>query len=377
VTAPTLPAADDHRSASENRSANELVRDDAVWDEIAKPLAGEQEAPEPEAVPRNEKGQFVKRDEAGEQPDQGEAPEGEGAEAETPEAPEPEPEAPKAERPKATQYAVYDGQGEVELPEVTIEFKAHGETRKMPLDKVVRLAQSGFYNEQLQQEVKSSRTEAAEIKNEFQSIRDAYERQVAFNRALLENGDEFFLQQREEYARRNGPEERARRLETQLHRERAERERMVWAGRAQSFLQGDLEPTVNALLAEYSSVTDVEAAGYLAPYLKSLEVNGVIPPQRYGEVKRLLEADLPEWMGHLHFQRTETTKQTNAKRTVELRKAQAETAKAKRDLTKVASPARSPGAVTAPPSSGKPDPKLSAKEEAALMWKRLGMEEPD
>jgi hypothetical protein len=382
VTAPTLPLAVDHGSASDTRSANEILRDESVWEDLAKPLTGEETAPE---SPRNEKGQFVKRDEAGEQPDQGEAPVAAPevdsevaapAEASESEA-EPAPEAPKPERAKATQFQVYDDQGEVELPEVLIEFKAHGETRKMPLDKVVRLAQSGFYNEQLQSEVKSSRTESAEIKTEFASLKDAHERQVAFNRALMENGDEFFLQQRETYLQQNSPEQRNRRLEAQLHRERGERERMQWATQAQSFLQGDLEPKVSALLAEYSSVTDIEAAGFLAPYLKTLEVNGVIPPQRYGEVARLLESDLPEWMGHLHFQRTETTKQSNAKRTVELRQAQAETAKAKRDLTKVASPARSPGAVTAPPPSSKPNPKLSAKEEAALMWKRLGVEEPD
>jgi hypothetical protein len=112
----------------------------------------------------------------------------------------------------------------------------------------------------------------------------------------------------------------------------------------------------------------------LAPHLKSLEVNGVIPPQRYGEVKRALE-DLAEWMGQMHFQRTETTKSAEAKRTVQLRRAQAEAAKAKRDLTKVASPARAPGAVTAPPKGADKAAmaKMSAKEANDAFWAAQGL----
>lgn len=377
MTAPTLPAQDAHQGASDTRSAVEMLRDDAAWAEIAKPLTDEDAAPE--APQRNEKGQFVKREvdpptEAGDQPDEtpepeGEAPVAEDAADEAPvaeEAPTPEP------RAKATQFTAEDAEGEVEVPDdLMISFKAHGETRKMPLDKVVRLAQSGFYNEQLQSEVKSSRTRVAEVEGEFSQVRDALERQVAFNKALMENGDEFFLQQRETYLQQNSPEQRARRLEAQLHRERGERERMQWATQAQSFLQGDLEPKVGALLAEYSSVTDVEAAGWLAPHLKALEVNGVIPPQRYAEVRRVLEGDLAEWMSQMHFQRTETTKQAEAKRTVQLRRAQADAAKAKRELTKVASPARAPGAVTAPPKVADKAAlaKMSATEANAAFWR--------
>lgn len=406
MTAPTLSAPADHQSASDTRSASEIVADEAIWSKIAEPIREQAEAPEAEAeVPqRDERGRFVPKHAKGSTPvdeakgkftdlsvitdepveeteAEEEAPEAEAEEApveEVEEAPVEEAEAPKEERKLATQFKALDREGEVEVPsDLEIEFKAHGELRRMPLDKVVRLAQSGFYNEQLQQEVKGSRAEVSEIRNQYAEMQQTLERQMAFNRALLENGDEFFLQQREEYARRNSPEERARRLEAELIREREVRQREQWAVQAQSFLQGDLEPKVSRLLAEYPSVTDVEAAGWLAPHLKALEVNGVIPPARYGEVARVLEQDLAQWMAEMHFQRSETMKQQDQRRALQLRKAQTETAKAKRALTKAAGPAARPGAVSGKPTSNDRAhrEKLSAAEANDQFWKSMGYDQ--
>lgn len=393
MSAPTLPASADHQGASDHRSASDLMNDEAVWEEIAAPLKAEQEAPE-EPV-RDERGRFVSKNVKGSTPvDEAKAQfidlsleqdaakaeaepeaEEEGGEAAAPEA-EAEPEAPKEERKLATQFRALDQEGEVEVPaELEIEFKAHGELRRMPLDKVVRLAQSGFYNEQLQQEVKGSRSEVQEIRNAYAEMQQTLERQLAFNRALLENGDEFFLQQREQYARQNSPEERARRLEAELIREREVRQREQWAVQAQSFLQGDLEPKVTGLLAQYPSVTDVEAAGWLAPHLKALEVNGVIPPARYGEVARVLEQDLAQWMAEMHFQRSETVKQQDSKRSLQLRRAQTEAAKAKRVLTKATAPAQRPGAVTdnrTPTEQKAARDKLSAADANDAFWRSVG-----
>lgn len=402
MSAPTLPAPADHQGASDDRSATDLVRDDAIWEQMAAPVREEEaavEAAEAEAEgrARDERGRFTKAagvkestpstdeakgqvtdltlEEQAYEKEQAEATAQDEAEAES--APEPEveaaEEAPPEPRKLATQFTAKDREGEVEIPDdLVIEFKAHGEVRQMPLDKVVRLAQSGFYNEQLQTEVKSSRAEVAEIRNEYAGLKDALERQLAFNRALLENGDEFFLQQREEYQRRNSPEERARRLEQELIRERSQREQILWQQQATSFLQTNLEPKVSTLLAEYPTVTDVEAAGWLAPHLKALEVNGVIPPARYGEVARVLEEDLAPWMAQMHLMRQDQAKQTEATRTVQLRRAQAEAAKAKRTLTKVASPAKAPGAVTGRPGTSKATPdKLSAAEANEAFWHSL------
>lgn len=394
MSAPTLPASADHQGASDTRSASEILNDDAVWERMEAPFKAEDTAEgEAEARARDERGRFVRAEgvkastpstdeakadvidltldeQAEEQKAEDEAPEAEA---------EPEAEAPAEEEAKpeprklATQFTAKDSQGEIDIPDdLMIEFKAHGEVRQMPLDKVVRLAQSGFYNEQLQTEVKSSRAEVAEIRNEYAGIKDALERQLAFNRALLENGDEFFLQQREEYQRRNSPEERARRLEQELIRERSQREQILWQQQATSFLQGSLEPKVTSLLAEYPTVTDVEAAGWLAPHLKALEVNGVIPPARYGEVARVLEEDLAPWMAQMHLMRQDQAKQTEAARTVQLRKAQAEAAKVKRTLTRAASPAKPAGAVQATPAKRREaTDKLSAAEANERFWRSL------
>lgn len=396
MSAPTLPAPADHQGASD-RSASEIMQDDALWAEMAAPLREESAAPEEpvrdergrfvsktvkDATPVDEaKGKFTDLSAAKDEPSPEEAPEEEASEEELDEAVEAEPaEAPKEERKLATQFRALDQEGEIEVPaELEIEFKAHGELRRMPLDKVVRLAQSGFYNEQLQQEVKGSRAEVQEIRNAYAEMQQTLERQLAFNRALLENGDEFFLQQREQYARQNSPEERARRLEAELIREREVRQREQWAVQAQSFLQGDLEPKVTSLLAQYPSVTDVEAAGWLAPHLKALEVNGVIPPARYGEVARVLEQDLAHWMAEMHFQRSESVKQQDSKRSLQLRRAQTEAAKAKRVLTKATAPAQRPGASSGSrPSNDKAvREKLSAADANDAFWRSIGYDDKE
>ena len=75
---------------------------------------------------------------------------------------------PKVEgRELATQFTLRDKDGELEVPDLIIEFNANGKTRREPLDKVVRMAQFGVYNEEREQTVQQTKREMAETQARF------------------------------------------------------------------------------------------------------------------------------------------------------------------------------------------------------------------
>lgn len=292
MTTPATPApAQPVTPAPENQSARDFFnQDESVlvkeWG-IPTPDA-ETETPEltpVESVPSPDEG-----------PEEGAAP--------VSAAPEPaEVEVPKVERKLMTEFKVLDQEGELEVPEIQIEFKAKGETRKLPLDHVVRLAQFGFANEEREQQVLAAKrfvTEAQQQTDELQKFIQQYEGYYD----KIFNDPAFYEEARLAYLNQNSPEARAQRAESELARvnqaKQLQREEQTVAG----FVQQTVMPAMTRLIQENPLVSDTELVGRYTMLTAPLLVNGRVPLHRLREVEHLVANDLSTWAQQQQYERT-------------------------------------------------------------------------
>lgn len=238
-----------------------------------------------------------------------------------------------------TKFSVADPEGEVEIPvDLTFNFQANGkEYKEVPIDKVVKMAQMGFYNEDREQQVQAAKqfvAEAEEIKADLQSRVDEYEQ--AYHKIFTDAG--YFDRARRAYAEQNTPE-------AQLQRERAE----VEQGRVQlqtereiqqiaAFVSQEAHPKISKLIESNPSVTQEEVVGKYTFLTAPLLVDGKVPLNRLSEVKRLIEHDLTSWVEDQQERRGGEVRKQKA----EVQTAKEQTALAKRSIArKVAPPSES------------------------------------
>ena len=67
----------------------------------------------------------------------------------------------------ATEFTMLDADGEIEIPNVTVKFKANGKMREERLDQVVKLAQVGVYNVEREERLKAIEPERDQYKALF------------------------------------------------------------------------------------------------------------------------------------------------------------------------------------------------------------------
>lgn len=304
---------------------------------------------EPEQDETEEDAPEVEGDDTAPEADEGEEAEGE------------EPEAPVAEEPKKllTSFTVKDDTGaETEIPSLKLSFKAGGKMQEdLPLDKVVRLAQSGFYAEQMGAERDQLKKELPEIQTRAERLEAALEDQKALNARMLEDED-FFLQAREQYAAVNTPEHRAQRAEAKLRETEQRQQQVRLVEEANGFVQNAVTPILTRLAEEYPTVTVEELYGRLTIETAPLLRNGVIPRQHWNEVTRLLESSVAQYAEAQHARRDGDRVKATQKATKEVTKAQETATKAKRVLAKAMAPAGK-GTVKAKP------PAIRTAEDAA------------
>jgi hypothetical protein len=345
MTNPTNPTPAPQAPAPENLSAREFfAQDDSVlFKEWAIPQAEaapevsveDEEGPAPDAPPPGKR-------EVESIPDPAE-----GAEAAAPEV-----EVPKAERKLMTEFKVMDTEGELEIPEIQIEFKAKGETRKLPLDHVVRLAQFGFANEEREQQVLAAKrfvSEAQQKEAEYQQYIQQYEGYYD----KIFNDPAFYEEARLAYLNQNAPEARAARAEQKLQQhyqaQQAEQEKAHIA----SFVQTTIMPSMSRVLQENPLVNENELIGRYTSLTAPLLVNGRVPLTRLREVEHIVNNDLALWAQQTQYERT-IAKQSTERQAA---KATQQVAQAKRQAARVFA---QPGTVAQP--NQKPTKFGSAKE---------------
>lgn len=319
---------------------------DATATDAPTPEQDEQEpqnAPDPEPAPEAEP-----EGDADPAPDADADPEGDA---------DPEPE----KKPLAPfTVTLADGSELDEIPDIRLTFKAGRKVQEnVPLDKIVRWAQSGFYAEQAVAERDQLKTLVPEVQAKADELAVALEDQRALNERLLAD-EEFFLAARDRFAQVNTPEHRAQRLEAQLRqREQRDSEQRL-ASEANGFITNTVAPILDELAKEYPTVTVEELFGRLTIEAAPLMRNGRIPRAEWNRVKDLLETSVAQYAEAQHARRDGDRVTSQRKATNQVTKAKEEATKAKRTLAKALTPAK-----TAAAAPSKPARQIRTIEDAA------------
>lgn len=284
-------------------------------------------------------------------------------------ASEPAPESPAAEAAPAeapaeaapvtapiTPFAAFDAEGEVEIPSLLLSFKAGGKDyEKVPLDRVVRMAQSAPLAERYR--VDAERVPVLE--QSFQQAQQQYEKTNAdliANNALYERmlaDPDVYIKAVEAYAQQQSPEARASRAEQEAARLRTEQQTYTQQqqtqtaiAQASAFTTERIAPAVSALVNKYADVIDAEEFTdrfhTLTADLMAIGPNGKawVPPQQLQEVERRVQTDLTAWAEQRAQKRASTRAAVTQHASTEVQKAQADAQQAKRTLARATLPAR-------------------------------------
>lgn len=264
-------------------------------------------------------------------------------------APEtPAPEAPAADAPRpvevadktklATTFKVFDKEGEMEIPALEITFTANGKERREPLDKVVRLAERGFYNEEREQQNIQTRADNQRVTQENAALKQYVEAVQADITALLaDEKDELYLSLKAQYAQQNTPEAQRDRLKAQLDQVTSQQKDAALLQQVRAFAE-PLQQHLTSLSALFPEVPNEEIIGRFtvltAPYLQA----GRVPPSAFQQVAQLVDQELTPWVQHTHDSRlaAKTTQQQVTQERIK-RETQVATSKAvlaKRQLTR-------------------------------------------
>lgn len=347
-------------TADQNRGvtgdvATILNMDDADFAREFGLTSGADSPPEPAADVAD---QATTTDEPAEEPEVEAAPDAEAdTEADTV-APAEEAEATPEDAPKVplTAFSLLgkDGKPVAETPELLFSFKANGKMQeRVPLDKVVRLAQSGFHNEQLTQETDRLRAELPVLQRQAEEMAQRLADQQALAVRLLED-EEFLARARDQYSEAASPENRAARAEARVARVEEERRLEVLQRDGMQFIQSQVGPRLEALLQEFSTVPSEEAYGKFVLLLSPLQRGGVVPKRDWSRVVEIVDNEIAPWMSKLHEHRAATTVKTEIKQQAKVTKAQEEATKAKRQLARAMSPSAKSGAKLGAPKSKAP-----------------------
>ena len=266
---------------------------------------------------------------------------------------------PKIDRALATQFTVSDAEGALEVPDLMIEFNANGKTRKESLDKVVKLAQFGVYNEERQQQIEATRQESQRVAQQNQQML-TYVKQLEADRIALLSDDTAYLTARAQHDAQQTPEAQMQRLrqENQEQQSRMQFEQAAQTG--QQFFASELSPAVEQISQALPTVSPEEIGASLLLVADRFKVHtpfgSIIPPSAYQALRQAMLTDVVPWAQQLHDHREAAEKAKQATTTTEkqaLKKA-AETAqvdaqKAKNLVGKVGKPAQGRATPGAPP----------------------------
>lgn len=236
----------------------------------------------------------------------------------------------------ATDFVLRDAEGEVEVPDLIVEYKANGKVRKDRLDQVVKLAQFGVYNEDRERKVQAAETSVQSLTTEREQLAKLLEeRESQLERILTD--DDFLLAVREAYEKQNSPEARAARAEEEARNLRLEREYAPVLAQNEQFNEAEVIPALNTIVQALPSVTVEELEErlqYVALANAETAPNGqrYIPTSRFDAIRKYIVEDLAVWAQIQHARRLEANRPSPeiATAKAEADKARIEAQKAKR-----------------------------------------------
>lgn len=259
------------------------------------------------------------------------------------------------------EVGVFDADGEEfeGIPNVSVTYKANGKTlEKVPLDKLIRKAQLGEYNEQRENEALQVRHEAEQIRSTVAQKDQTIQELSAWFERVMQGDDALVIAARQNFAVSNSPEARAQAAEAALAAERSNQQRQTDVARSVQFVAQEIGPRMDALAAQFPQLDKEVLLGRLAILTAPLRVNGAVPQGRLPQVVQIIEQSLTPWAENkaqsLRTVESEAVRDANRKVT----SAQIQAALAKKQAARVlstrngtASPLREPPKPVAPPKT--------------------------
>ena len=238
----------------------------------------------------------------------------------------------------ATEFTLRDAEGEVEVPDLMVEYKANGKVRTDRLDQVVKLAQWGVYNQEREQKVQQVEQIAQQVYQEREELAALLsERESQIEKLLLD--DDFLLAVRDAYGEENSPERRATRAEQRVEDLRVEQQMSVIVDTGQEFYESEVEPALGMIAKALPSIPIDELVNkfQMAMYAhveRAPNGEAYIPSSRYNAVRQYILDDLAIWAQAQHGRRSQATtsspQRDTQKALAERDRARVEAQKAKR-----------------------------------------------
>lgn len=257
----------------------------------------------------------------------------------------------------ATEFALYDEDGEVEVPSLMVEYKANGKVRKDRLDQVVKLAQWGVYNEERDRKAQVVEQEYQQSLSALQQMEAAIvERESQMERLL--HDDEFLEAVREAYLNENSPEKRVQRAEQETQNLRVQHQMQDITRNGEQFYAQEIMPAVQMITDALPNISVEDIESRLTMVMQAhaeIGPNGqpYVPPSRYDAIRQYIVEDLAVWAQMVNVKRSKPDPSATQRAALqsELDKARIEAQKAKNLLGKATKPTGTVGKMNAPKSA--------------------------
>ena len=257
----------------------------------------------------------------------------------------------------ATEFALYDEDGEVEVPSLMVEYKANGKVRKDRLDQVVKLAQWGVYNEERDRKAQVVEQEYQQSLSALQQMEAAIvERESQMERLL--HDDEVLEAVREAYVNENSPEKRVQRAEQETQNLRVQHQMQDITRNGEQFYEQEIMPAVQMITDALPNISVEDIESRLTMVMQAhaeIGPNGqpYVPPSRYDAIRQYIVEDLAVWAQMVNVKRSKPDPSATQRAALqsELDKARIEAQKAKNLLGKATKPTGTVGKMNAPKSA--------------------------
>ncbi len=201
----------------------------------------------------------------------------------------------------ATEFTMLDADGEIEIPNVTVKFKANGKMREERLDQVVKLAQVGVYNVEREERLKSIEPE----RDQYKALVE--EREAQLERAITDPA--FLAALQEAYAKETSPEAELQRTKAEVRDLRVQQQLEKIQEVGQQFYETEVSPALEMITKAAPTITvdELEEKFAMAMAAHAEEApNGqpYVPPSRYEAVRQYIIDDLAVWAMAHHERRS-------------------------------------------------------------------------
>ena len=244
----------------------------------------------------------------------------------------------------ATEFTLKDAEGEVEIPDLMVEYKANGKVRQDRLDQVVKLAQWGVYNAEREQQIKQVEQQAQVTQQELQQyISVLEEREKQIERLLVD--EDFLYAVREAYDAENSPERRAERAMQETENLRVQYQMADIERSGAQFYESEVSPAIDMIVTALPTIAPdelLERFTYAMQAHVERAPNGqaYIPASRYDAVRKYIVDDLASWAQFQHSRRAQPAAPSPVQATAskELERARVDAQKAKRVVGQATKP---------------------------------------